>query len=400
MLYTMNITTNLLNLQALIVNNFKESQNNITFFVSTNPSPQICPHCGQTTSRIHGYRHQVFKDLSIREKFVFISLKKRRYLCSCGKTFFENYPFLPKYYRATSRFFAAIINKLYSNRSLKSIAKDYNVSSNVVSRMFKLISPTPSPTSLPETLSIDEFKGNTDGEKYNCILTDPKHHKIVDVLPNRKKTNLIDYFKQYKNRENVKFFIMDMTGNYRDIAWLFPNAKIIADKFHWIRQIHWALDKVRKNAQKEFYDTKRKYFKSNRKLLFKRYSELKDEQKQEVSVMLWQSEKLYKAWLLKEASFKFREAKTQEEAERELHNWLIWAESTEMEEFKACTTAFHNWSREIINSIVYGYSNGYTEGTNNLIKVIKRNAYGYHKFENLRKRIFLVSSENPHQVAT
>ena len=193
---------------------------------------------------------------------------------------------------------------------------------------------------------------------------------------------------------------MDMTGNYRDIAWLFPNAKIIADKFHWIRQIYWALDKVRKNVQKEFYATKRKYFKANRKLLFKRYSELKDEQKQEVSVMLWQSEKLYKAWLLKEASFKFREAKTQEEAERELHNWLIWAESTEMEEFKACTTAFHNWSREIINSIVYGYNNGYTEGTNNVIKVIKRNAYGYHKFENLRKRIFLVSSENSHQVAT
>ena len=96
----------------------------------------------------------------------------------------------------------------------------------------------------------------------------------------------------------------------------------------------------------------------------------------------------------------FLHKKYEEEAERELHNWLIWAESTEMEEFKACTTAFHNWSREIINSIVYGYNNGYTEGTNNVIKVIKRNAYGYHKFENLRKRIFLVSSENSHQVAT
>jgi transposase len=74
----MNITTNLLNLQALIINNFKESENNITFFVSTLPSPQICPHCGKSTSRIHGYRNQIFKDLSIREKFVSISLKKRR----------------------------------------------------------------------------------------------------------------------------------------------------------------------------------------------------------------------------------------------------------------------------------------------------------------------------------
>ena len=61
----MNITTNLLNLQALIINNFKESENNITFFVSTLPSPQICPHCGKSTSRIHGYRNQIFKDLSI-----------------------------------------------------------------------------------------------------------------------------------------------------------------------------------------------------------------------------------------------------------------------------------------------------------------------------------------------
>ena len=69
--------------------------------------------------------------------------------------------------------------------------------------------------------------------------------------------------------------------------------------------------------------------------------------------MLWQSEKLYKAWLLKEESYKFREAKTVEDAERELHNWLIFAESTEMEEFNACITAFHNWSREIINSIIY-----------------------------------------------
>lgn len=134
----------------------------------------------------------------------------------------------------TSRFFAAIINKLYSNRSLKSIAKEYNVSSNTVFRMLKLLSPAPTPASLPETLSIDEFKGNTDGEKYNCILTDPKNHKIVDILPNRKKTNLIDYFKQYKNRENVKFFIMDMTGNYRDIVRVFtsfsPTLKYEGDK--------------------------------------------------------------------------------------------------------------------------------------------------------------------------
>ncbi|MBQ8814865.1 MAG: transposase, partial [Lachnospiraceae bacterium] len=35
------------------------------------------------------------------------------------------------------------------------------------------------------------------------------------------------------------------------------------------------------------------------------------------------------------------------------------------------------------------YTNGYTEGPNNAIKVIKRNAFGYRNFDNFRKRIFL-----------
>ena len=208
----MNITTNLLNLQALIVNKVKETENNIIFFCSTKPSPQVCPHCREITSKIHGYRIQIFKDLSIREKFVSISLKKRRYICSCGKTFFENYSFLPKYYRASSRFFAAIINKLYSNRSLISIAKEYNVSSNTVSRMLKLISPTPAPDSLPETLSIDEFKGNTNGEKFQVILTNIKDRKVIDILPNRHKSDLITYFLRFPRaeREKVRVLVMDM----------------------------------------------------------------------------------------------------------------------------------------------------------------------------------------------
>ena len=397
LLYTMNITTNLLNLQAIIIDNFIENENSITFFASTKPSKQICPHCGQFASRIHGYRTQMFKDLSWREKFVYVSLKKRRYICSCGKTFFENYPFLPKYHRATSRFFAAIINKLHTTNNQKVIAKEYNISSNTVARILKLVSPTPAPDALPEILAIDEFKGNTNGEKYHCILTDPKAHKLIDILPDRKKTNLISYFKAFKNRDKVKFFVMDMTGNYKDIAWLFPNAKIIVDKFHWIRQIYWALDRVRKRIQKQFHEEKRKYFKTNRKLLLKRYDDLDPQGKEEVSVMVRQHDDLYRAWLLKEYSFKIKEATTKEEAEKSLFDWIMLAEQAEIPEFKTCLTAYHNWSRAIINSIVYGYSNGYTEGTNNLIKVIKRNAYGYHKFENLRKRIFLVAKQNPTQ---
>lgn len=57
--------------------------------------------------------------------------------------------------------------------------------------------------------------------------------------------------------------------------------------------------------------------------------------------------------------------------------------------FKAATTAFHNWGKCIVNSVVYKYSNGITEGVNNKIKVLKRNAHGYRNFDNLRTRIIL-----------
>lgn len=48
-----------------------------------------------------------------------------------------------------------------------------------------------------------------------------------------------------------------------------------------------------------------------------------------------------------------------------------------------------NWTKYILNSFDCPYTNGFTEGSNNAIKVIKRNAFGYRNFENFRNRIFV-----------
>lgn len=50
-----------------------------------------------------------------------------------------------------------------------------------------------------------------------------------------------------------------------------------------------------------------------------------------------------------------------------------------------------NWSKYILNSFDCGYTNGFTEGCNNKIKVIKRIAFGYRSFHNLRQRILLTN---------
>ncbi len=63
------------------------------------------------------------------------------------------------------------------------------------------------------------------------------------------------------------------------------------------------------------------------------------------------------------------------------------AEIADIPEFGNAINAFRNWSDEIINIFTYGYSNGFTEGCNNKIKVLKRISYGMRNFKRFRIRI-------------
>ncbi len=156
---------------------------------------------------------------------------------------------------------------------------------------------------LPTAISIDGFKGNTWGEKYQCILTDPVNKVVLDILPERYKPYLTKYFKQFskEKRNEVTYFVSDMWRTYADISdvW-FKNATQIVDKYHWIRQAIWAFENVRKEEQKKLGPELRKYFKRSKSLLIKRFDSLEEEQKQQVNVMLYYSVNISRAYFYKE----------------------------------------------------------------------------------------------------
>lgn len=387
MLSDNNCITKLLGLKDVFVNSVEETENYLCINIKTVAKPHLCPCCKQPTSYIHDYRLQKIKDLSFRGKFVYLILKKRRYICKqCGKKFNEKYAFLPKYHRMAQRVYENILRLLRTNYSMKSVAALSNVSVNTVSRVFDIASY--SLYRLPEIISIDEFKGNTDGEKYQVIITNPKNKKVLDILPNRQKTLLFDYFKRFDNRKSVKLVIMDMWQSYYDVCkTMFPNAKIIIDKYHYIRQVYWALDRVRKRVQKAFIKHKRVYFKHSKKLLFAPYEKLNHDSKQALRIMLSQHYDLQEAWQLKELFTMFRKSTDYETARKNLRDFVLTAQECNIPEFKDCITAFSNWSNPILNSFEYPYTNGFTEGINNKIKVLKRNAYGYRNFKRFRNRI-------------
>ena len=98
------------------------------------------------------------------------------------------------------------------------VGKEVNLSTTTVMRTFDLVSYAP--RDLPNALSIDEFKGNTNGEKYQCIITDPVNKIVLDILPKRYESYLTKYFLKYDKTERNKIttFVSDMWSPYASMA--------------------------------------------------------------------------------------------------------------------------------------------------------------------------------------
>lgn len=387
-MHTHSIST-LLDLKDVIVYKTLHTEHFIQVFIKTNPKPHPCPVCGQLTSKIHDYRTQVIKDLPALRKQLLLVLRKRRYVCRCGKKFYESYSFLPKYHRMSNRLSAHLCEEMSKCIPVSMIAKDAGVSTHTVSRIFNFVK-YPRVLKMPKVLCIDEFKGNTDAGKYHCLLVDGESHQILDVLPSRNKSDLMSYFASIPRYERlkVKFFVCDMCGYFAQVAKaLFPNAIIIIDKYHFVRQVTWAVENVRKRIQKTMLPSLRKYFKRSRSLILKHKSQLKRHEKEALDVMLTYSDDLRQAYNLKEKFYELCGESNFEKQKVLFGNWILYAQNTRLKEFDACITAFCNWSREILNAFKYTYSNGPTEGKNNKIKVLKRVCFGFRNFDRFRNRI-------------
>lgn len=348
-----------------------------------------CPHCGNRTTYIKDYRLQKVKDLAIVGEPLTVIIRKRRYICKeCGSTFTENNPYIKRYCHFPARFYLESIKESCNLQSFSAIAKRLGVSVTSIIRWFNNISyPRPK---LPECLAIDEFRGNAGGRRFQCNVSNPAKHEIIDVLPNRDTEDLCKHFLQYtyQERATVKRITMDLSTLFRSLAKrLFPEAKIIADKFHVIRVVTNSLENVRKRIQKEFHEAKRKWFKRSHYLLLKKHEDLKEEDTIELNRILNSSPELEKAWVLKELFYEIFRKGTRTEAKKELGNWLSLADELAISEFKHCITTFTNWRTEIANIVGETISNGFIEGSNNKIKVLKRISFGVKNFERFRNRI-------------
>lgn len=380
----MNYTTEFLNLEDVIITEVKNIADQLHVSIELPRREHVCPCCGTMTDRVHDYRLQVVKDVPLGRD-TYLHLRKRRYVCPhCGKRIPEKNTFLPRYYRMTSRLIATIIDAFRKVVSAAEIASRYNISSSTALRYFDVVNYRC--RKLPSVLSIDEFKGNAGGEKYQTIVTDLEGKTISDILPNRYEADLIRYFKQFPSRTEVKYFVCDMNPHFKQVAQTcFPKAVIVADRYHVIRQAVWAMENVRKNEQKKLPKRYRIYFKKSRYLLSKKKENLTEDDMLRLALMFEIAPKLADAYRIKNEFIDIMRSDSSEKGKTRLIDWLYSAEVMEIPEFQACTKAVHNWFKEILNSMDSPWTNGFTEGCNNKTKVLKRTCYGMRNFRSKRQ---------------
>lgn len=375
-----------------------------------------CPECNKFTSSIHSKLKPIrSKYLDSCGKQVNLIINKRRFHCyGCQKIFTEELSLNTKDGNISNKTKIQIRKDLLDyNMTIDKIAIKNHVSKFIVRKeLEEATSLIPDYIkNLPRVISFDEFKADTKEGKYAFILNDPIHKKVLDILPSRKKERLIQYFTKTENRRSVEFIISDMYEPYLLVQQImFPHAKYVVDKFHYIRYIMDAVDKIRIRLQKEYGERSKEYKllknKKNVGLLRKygrdinwwvevdRYRNghmVKVLPGEVLSELLDISDELRRGYQLKELFFDIINHSVYEEAKVDIINWIDLCKESKIEEFLEASKTIKNWLPYIINSFIdKRYTNGFTEGTNNKIKVIKRNAFGYKNFEFFRKRILYI----------
>ena len=390
-------------------------------YIETTSKKYKCPKCGKYTKSVHDKLKPItLKYVKVFEYITYVILIKRRFVChECKYKFTESVTIQREKKNISNKVEQKVLKDLKQyNLSLKYIAEENNISDNTVRNILKehMKDYPKHVISLPRVISFDEFKADTKEGKYAFVLNDPIHKEALDVLSNRKKEYLIQYFTYCENRYSVEYVISDMYEPYRIVTTImFPKAKYVVDPFHYTRYIMDALDKVRIRLQDNYgYNSNEYRMLKNKKnvSLLRRYSNeidwftytkrfknnhLVDILKYDLREKLLDiDEELKMSYQLKELFLDITHHATYENVKNQLINWISLVREQNIEEMNEAANTIENWLEYICNSFIdKRFSNGFTEGLNNKIKVIKRVGFGYKDFDFLRLRLlYILNNKN------
>ena len=373
-------------------------------------NPRYCPCCGiinESTNDIikWGFRKNcIVKIPKISNCKSRLILHKQRFLCKhCGNTFIAETNLIDRNKNISNNTELQIVEELMLKQSEKDIANRLDVSVSKIDRKLNDISTHTilRHSILPSSMNWDEFKATKDTKgKMAFLIVDNINGNIFDILDSRKSRDLEIYFRRYPRyiRDKVKFISMDFYSGYIHLAKkLFRKAKIVIDPFHIVTQVYVALNSTRISLCKKDNPNYNK-LKDLWKLIIKNENDLSSEKKyskhfhKEISQIdmvnyMINTNSILKADYncyqgiinsLKDKNFiKFKQI-------------INYPNKNISFKMKQALKLYRESIKYIENTFTYSINNGIIEGTNNLIKTIKRIAFGYKRFDHFVSRIFLI----------
>jgi transposase len=199
-----------------------------------------CGHCNgkkvrKKASFIRRVRHE-----AIGYRPTILQFKAYKLYChTCQRYSNQRFPGLGKYQRATERLHNQVFHQHTRGVSQKDLAEDFKIGKATIERwyhkQYKLAYKEKEVLNCPRVLGIDEhFFSKRQG--YATTFCNLKSNKIFDIVKGRSPGALASYFQKLPGKEAVKVICIDLSSTYRSvIKRYFPNAKIVADRFHVIR---------------------------------------------------------------------------------------------------------------------------------------------------------------------
>ena len=350
---------------------------------------EVCPRCATRSSSVYDHREVTVRDAPLRDMGVRLVVRKRRFSCRpCGRPFTEPVPGIRKGYKTTERYRRSLLWACENFSDLSRVRRAYGCSSGYVYRALYAQLELERRQRLypwPSVIGLDEHffrRGRGGFRQFVSMVVDYKNRRLFELVEGRTVAEMEAALGHIAGRENVRQVVLDMCDPYRSFAQrFFPNAQLVADKFHVLRLLSPAI-----NRQRRLVEGNRRSAALRRLLLCSRYR-LEYGDRLALDQWLVNHPELRALYEAKEALHSLYRTRGYDRAKKALTSLTDRLAASPIPELQTLRRTLMRWRREILAYFATGVTNGRTEGFNNKAKVVKKRAYGYRSFRNYRLRL-------------
>jgi len=351
-----------------------------------------CGHCnGKKVRKKASFIRKVHHE-AIGYRPCILRFKSYKLYCHvCRRYSNQRFPGIGKFQRATERLHNQIFHQHTRGVSQKDLSTDFKIGKATIERWYHkqyllAYKKTEAPN-CPTVLGIDEhFFSKKQG--YVTTFCNLKKNKIFDIVKGRSPKSLSDYLQTLPGKEGVKVVCIDLSSTYRSlIKRYFPNAKIVADRFHVIRlMLHQCMQTYQE------IDPKMKNQRGLLAALRTNPDNLTTERLKRRDEYLKQHPAIQSIYQFKRKLHRVLMKKTMQarRCKKVIPIFLKMVTALKESPFKRLATlgkTLHEWRDEVVRMWRFSKSNGITEGFHRKMKLIQRRAYGFRNFENYRLRV-------------